>query len=111
MEVDLPQMNGLPEGISNGTRANGQKVVQFSDMDDVRVFNEEISMRPKQKAARRVRMPPAALAPLIDFAGTGGDALPPSPRKPQSPSKLKKMAEKDRHSRTGRRGLPKKGGW
>ena len=30
--------------------------------------------------------------------------------KPISPSKLKKIAEKDRHSRTGRRGLPKKGG-
>lgn len=110
MEVDLPQINGLPEGIGNGTRPNGQKVVQFSGMDDVRVFNEEISMRPKQKAARRARMP-AALPPLADFAGASGEASPPSPRKlPQSPSKLKKMAEKDRHSRTGRRGLPKKGG-
>ena len=109
MEVDFPPLNGLADSIGSNGRPTDQKVVQFSEVDDIQIFQQEIDMRPKQKVARRMRIP-AALPPLTSSTG-GADSSPASPRKPQSPAKLKKLAEKDRHSRTGRRGMPKKGGY
>ena len=95
MEVDIPQANGLPE-LLNGS-ALVQPKVHFSDSITVdETIKTTFDLRPKHKARRRLRV-------------TVVENSEQTASKPISPSKLKKIAEKDRHSRTGRRGLPKKG--
>lgn len=95
MEVDIPQANGLPE-LLNGS-ALVQPKVHFSDSITVdETIKTTFDLRPKHKARRRLRV---TVVENSEQTAT----------KPISPSKLKKIAEKDRHSRTGRRGLPKKG--
>ena len=95
MEVDIPQVNGLPELLNGSTLV--QPKVHFSDSITVdETVKTTFNLRPKHKARRRLR---------VAVVETGEQTV----TKPISPSKLKKIAEKDRHSRTGRRGLPKKG--
>lgn len=117
MEVDLPQIitNSFAYGTSNGDAASTSPVaatVQFNAITEVKTFAKpattiaEDQQRPKHKARRRAR------PPKIDTSGStsnGSLGSPTQGTKPLSPSKLKKLAEKDRHSRTGRRGMPKKG--
>lgn len=89
----------------NGIGANGdsehsepQQLFNFGDMADVEEL-EAIESRPKHKAKRRVRL-----------SSKSEDPAPgPDPGSPLSPTKLLKNQAKDRHSRTGRRGEPKKG--
>lgn len=96
MEVDGGQLNGLP--MTMGPR----KTVRFNPTigasAHVNVISKSIEMRPKHKARRRARQPKPDEAEAMEECP-----------KPLSPSKLKKISEKDRHSRTGVRGLPKKG--
>ena len=116
MEVDVP--NHFSFGASNGDANSTSPVaatVQFNAFTDVKTFSKQPAaasheqQRPKHKARRRARLP------KIDTSGTSANGSLASPTvgspKPLSPSKLKKLADKDRHSRTGRRGMPKKGMW
>lgn len=116
MEVDVPQhhVNSFAFGASNGDANSTSPVaatVQFNAITEVKTFPksspvaiEDQPQRPKHKARRRARLP------KIDTSGAAANGALASPTaKPPSPSKLKKLAEKDRHSRTGRRGMPKKG--
>lgn len=118
MEVDLPQVNGFsvqqPTSFSVGENSTGNHV-QFNSIAQVKTYkvvepqqqqqNQFVqAQRPKHKARRRARVPKLELVTREDGVGQGGEV-----GKPASPSKLKKMMEKDRHSRSGRRGLPKKG--
>lgn len=120
MEVDLPNhINSFAfGGASNGDATNSTSpvaaTVQFNAITEVKTFPSATpaasaaheQQRPKHKARRRARLP------KIDTSGAAaanGAMVSPTMAKPLSPSKLKKMAEKDRHSRTGRRGMPKKG--
>ena len=91
----------------NGVGANGdgetwepQQLFNFGDMADVEEL-EAIESRPKHKAKRRVRLASKSEDPAPDPG--------PGPASPLSPTKLLKNQVKDRHSRTGRRGEPKKG--
>lgn len=112
MEVDTPpQLNGFsakPDSeIATSTNGHPQHV-KFSGVTEVKTYtvvemeSPTQVQRQKHKARRRARVPKLEL----EEEGAAGQ----SAQKPLSPSKLKKMADKDRHSRTGRRGLPKKGG-
>lgn len=118
MEVDIPA--NFAFGSSNGDASTSPvaATVQFNAITEVKTFAKPATtiaedQRPKHKSRRRAR------PPKIDTTG-GGSTMngggmhaltsPTQGGKPLSPSKLKKMAEKDRHSRTGRRGNPKKGG-
>lgn len=117
MEVDVPlHINGnFAYGASKGDATSTSPVaatVQFNAITEVKTFSmpaasatAEEQPRPKHKARRRARVP------KLDISGgtANGAAVSPTQGKPPSPSKLKKLAEKDRHSRTGRRGMPKKG--
>ena len=123
MEVDLPQhVNGTFSSFSSARNGSDNPptltsplatTVQFNAITEVKTFpstlplsNSDSQQRPKHKARRRARLP------KIDTSGgtsNGALASPTLQGKPLSPSKLKKLAEKDRHSRTGRRGMPKKG--
>jgi hypothetical protein len=113
MEVDIPVIpNSFAFGTSNGDAGASTSpvaaTVQFNALTEVKTFAKpatEDMQRPKHKARRRAR------PPKIDTSGgvTNGNGAMDSPTKPLSPSKLRKMSEKDRHSRTGRRGMPKKG--
>lgn len=125
MEVDLPQhINGTFSSYPAGNGSNNTNAltsplattVQFNAITEVKTFaptapptsaaNGDSQQRPKHKARRRARLP------KIDTSGATGNGSLASPTlqgKPLSPSKLKKLADKDRHSRTGRRGMPKKG--
>ena len=116
MEVDLPQVNGfsVQPAFPVGENSTGNHV-QFNSIAEVKTYKvvepqqqqqQQLSQaqRPKHKARRRARVPKLELTTGEDATGNGGDV-----GKPASPSKLKKMMEKDRHSRSGRRGLPKKG--
>ena len=111
MEVDNPpQLNGFsakPDSeIATSTNGHPQHV-KFSGVTEVKTYtvvemeSPTQVQRQKHKARRRARVPKLEL----EEEGAAGQ----SAQKPLSPSKLKKMADKDRHSRTGRRGLPKKG--
>lgn len=117
MEVDLPQIipNSFIYGTSNGDAASTSPVaatVQFNAVTEVKTFAKpattiaEDQQRPKHKARRRARPPKIEVSGNVSN-GTSGS--PTQGTKPLSPSKLKKLSEKDRHSRTGRRGMPKKG--
>ena len=66
-------------------RSVNQKQVTFNDTPEIAELN--IDLRPQ-----------------FDGTTTGQVSV-----SNGSPSKLKKTVEKDRHSKTGRRGLPKKG--
>lgn len=116
MEVDIPQIipNSFAYGTSNGDAATSPvaATVQFNAVTEVKTFAKpattiaEDQQRPKHKARRRAR------PPKIDTSGdvsNGALGSPTQGTKPLSPSKLKKLTEKNRHSRTGRRGMPKKG--
>ena len=92
MEVDIPQVNGFSE-----LPSSSPKRVQFNNEVTV---HKSVEIRPKHKARRRAKLP------KIDV---DGEQSPPQLQKPLSPARLKKISEKDRHSRTGLRGLPKKG--
>ena len=121
MEVDIPQVNGFsiqqPSPsfvVGNGSGGNH---VQFNSIAEVKLIEQRQSSltapqqgvvqppRPKHKARRRARVPKLDISDGSDPSNVLDGEMP----KPLSPSKLKKMMEKDRHSRTGRRGVPKKG--
>lgn len=108
MEVDLPNSFafGASNGNANSTSPVATTTVQFNAITEVKTFTQE-QQRPKHKARRRARLP------KIDTSGVavanGALVSPTVGPKPLSPSKVKKLADKDRHSRTGRRGMPKKG--
>ena len=117
MEVDIPQVNGFsiqqPPPFVEGDNPGGNHV-QFNSIAEVKVIEQhqsvaapqQQSQRPKHKARRRARVPKQLnIADGEDSTNGLGGEMP----KPLSPSKLKKMMDKDRHSRTGRRGIPKKG--
>jgi programmed cell death protein 4 len=107
MEVDVPQLNGFahnpakvakksvhfgsPPAPANATTAAAEITIVTK--------RSESSAKPKHKARRRARHPSKS-----EDLENGG--VP----KPISPCKVHKMAERNRHSRTGMRGLPKKGG-
>lgn len=105
MEVDIPQqVNGFentkPKPAGNGLSHH----VQFDTTANIKVVKmiPDQQQRPKHKSRRRARVP------KLDI-GEDETSTVSSTAKPPSPSKLKKMAEKERHSRTGHRGQPKKG--
>ena len=112
MEVDIPQVNGFsiqpPPTFADGDNAGGNHV-QFNSFAEVKVIEHQAAapqpQRPKHKARRRARIPNK----LNISDGNDSNTLDGEVAKPLSPSKLKKMMDKDRHSRTGRRGIPKKG--
>ena len=79
MEVDVAAENGL-------VRTPTQKQVTFNDTPEIAELN--IDLRPE-------------LDGMTSGLSLGLGAV--------SASKLKKAVDKDRHSKTGRRGLPKKG--
>lgn len=99
MEVDVPQMNGF----SHNQPRIAKKTVHFGSTTthtaaaEVAIFSNSAEAKPKHKARRRARHP------------SKSDDVDGATPKPISPTKLQKMTEKDRHSRTGVRGLPKKG--
>lgn len=110
MEVDFPQIipNNFSFGTSNGATSPVAATVQFNAITEVKTFAKPATtiaedQRPKHKSRRRAR------PPKINTNGEATNGGLASPTKPLSPSKLKKLAEKDRHSRSGRRGNPKKG--
>ena len=97
--------------LSSASTHNGSNRVHFGAATAIASAEVDVNMRPKQKGVRRLNQLGA-----IDASGQGGgcgvdnvNGSSSAPKHPPSPSKLKKTAEKDRHSRTGRRGLPKKG--
>lgn len=120
MEVDIPQVNGFSiqprTAFTEGDNPGGNHV-QFNSIAEVKVIEQrqqsvtaapqQQSQRPKHKARRRARVPKLNIADGEDATTT--NTLSGEIAKPLSPSKLKKMMDKDRHSRTGRRGIPKKG--
>lgn len=71
--------------------------VRFGEVSEI-TLQTQIANRIKRKAKRRGRI-------LGLNGGIPGDPL---SKPPESPTKVKAKV-KDRHSRTGRRGLPKKG--
>ena len=107
MEVDVPQLNGFahnpskvakksvhfgsPPALANATTAAAEIAIVTK--------RSESNAKPKHKARRRARHPSKS-----EDLENGG--VP----KPISPCKVHKMAERNRHSRSGMRGLPKKGG-
>nr|CAA75614.1 MA3 [Suberites domuncula] len=104
MEVEPQQVNGF--GGSKNSPTNGHHV-QFDTTVKVVTMpatSTQPSSRPKHKARRRARVPAN-----LDI-GEDETSSVSSTTKPPSPSKLKKMADKERRSRSGRRGQPKKGG-
>lgn len=104
MEVDIPQQ---VDTFKSSPSANGHHVQFDTEVKVVTVPSTSSAIqqqsRPKHKSRRRARVPNLQL----DDDETSAMS---STAKPPSPSKLKKMADKDRHSRSGRRGQPKKGG-
>lgn len=122
MEVDNPvtAFNGRNSNSTHTSPTN--TTVQFNAVTEVKSYSVPSasqgpigmeSQRPKHKSRRRARIPLK-----INMSGEGstnGEAGSPTllnlqqGGKPLSPSKMKKLADKDRHSRTGRRGMPKKG--
>lgn len=112
-------MNGFQPSFTAGESAVTGNHVQFNSIAEVKTYKVveqpgqqqqqqgqgPQAQRPKHKARRRARVPKLDLLQGDDPNALGGEV-----NKPLSPSKLKKMMDKDRHSRTGRRGLPKKGG-
>lgn len=105
MEVDVPQMNGF---VHNQSKV-AKKLVHFGSplvatgataAAEVTIVSKAgSSAKPKHKARRRARHPSKSEDP------ENGVVV-----KPLSPNKVQKMLERDRHSRSGLRGLPKKGG-
>lgn len=112
MEVDIPQVIQYSTSNGNATLSTSPvaATVQFNAITEVKTFarsaTAEDQQRPKHKARRRARPPKIDTNVNIANGALGSPTL---ATKPLSPSKLKKLAEKNRHSRTGRRGMPKKG--
>ena len=103
MEIDIPQqVNGFAQQVAESSNGYSRGHVEFNGVTEVKTYTV-VEQRTKHKARRRARVPKLEINEKDDTSLS--NALP----KPASPSKLKKMAEKDRHSRTGYRGLPKKG--
>lgn len=104
MEVDVPLPVtdfGESKRSSNG---HGHKV-QFdttANIKVVRMVPDVQQQHTKHKSRRRARVP------KLEIGEEETSAIS-SAAKPPSPSKLKKLSEKERHSRTGIRGQPKKG--
>lgn len=119
MEVDIPNGFSVQPVFMDGDATTTANHVQFNSIAEVKTYKvvghqeqqqqqgqaHNQVQRPKHKARRRARVPKLDLVQDEDPSAVGVDVS-----KPLSPSKLKKMMDKDRHSRTGRRGLPKKGG-
>lgn len=84
------ESNGEHQATENST------VVRFGEVSEI-TLQTQIANRVKRKAKRRGKA----------LGLNGGDLNMEKP--PESPTKVKAKT-KDRHSRTGRRGLPKKGG-
>lgn len=101
MEVDIPQQ---VNSYKYSPPTNGHHVHFDTEIKVVKLAATSTApqQRPKHKSRRRARVPNLELEDdeMSGVSSTG---------KPPSPSKLKKMADKDRHSRSGRRGNPKKG--
>lgn len=124
MEVDIPTpvASGV-NGRSNGTASSASPTtttVQFNAVTEVNMYpmlslaqgaGGGEARRPKHKSRRRARIPPKINMPGDGVTANGECSSPLLQQvgKPLSPSKLKKLSDKDRHSRTGRRGMPKKG--
>jgi len=128
MEIDLPVTgyNGSNNGTANHSPASNA-TVHFNAVTEVKAFSVPSThgsaaasgeaQRPKHKARRRARIPLKINVAGGEGApnGEGGSPtaafhlLQQGAGKPLSPSKMKKIADKDRHSRSGRRGMPKKG--
>lgn len=99
MEVDIPPHTEHVNGFNKPSTTNEHNVQFDTEVKVVHISptgSQQQQNRPKHKARRRARVPNLELENVEMLV-----AKPPSP----SPSKLKK----DRHSRTGRRGEPKKG--
>ena len=95
MEFQPAMANAFDE--SNGQTGGATEstsVVRFGEVTEM-TLQTEIANRVKRKAKRRGKV-----------IGLNGSDLVSKP--PESPTKAKAKV-KDRHSRTGRRGLPKKG--
>ncbi len=121
MEVDIPvaEFNSRNNNSAAHTSPTNT-TVHFNAVTEVKAYAVPSShgqptagpesQRPKHKSRRRARIPPR-INMSEDGGVTNGEASPTfnlhQGGKPLSPSKMKK--EKDRHSRTGRRGMPKKG--
>jgi len=98
MEFQPAMANAFDE--SNGQQEQATEnttVVRFGEVSEV-TLQTQIANRVKRKAKRRGKI-------LALNGGMLGNAI---SKGPESPTKLKAKV-KDRHSRTGRRGLPKKG--
>lgn len=106
MEIDVPQLNGFAYNASKVAK----KSVHFGSPPasagaataaaEITIVTKKSgsSAKPKHKARRRARHPSKS-------EDVENGEVP----KPISPSKVHKMAERNRHSRSGLRGLPKKG--
>ena len=88
-------MNDMNGGEQEQPTAETTPVVRFGEVSEI-TLQAEIANRVKRKAKRRGRV----LAEMMPSSPNG--------KAPDSPTKMKAKV-KDRHSRTGRRGLPKKG--
>jgi len=88
-------MNDTKGGEQEHPTAETTPVVRFGEVNEI-TLQTEIANRVKRKAKRRGRV----LAEMMPSSPNGNA--------PDSPTKIKAKV-KDRHSRTGRRGLPKKG--
>lgn len=106
MEVDVPQVNGFAHNQPKVAKKSvhfGSPVTRSAAAEvkivSAKPYKTPADAKPKHKARRRARHPSKS-----DDMENGTDAP-----KPLSPNKVQKMAERDRHSRSGVRGLPKKG--
>ena len=106
MEVDVPQVNGFTHNQTKVAKKSvhfGSPVTRSAAAEVMIVsskpYKTPADAKPKHKARRRARHP--SKSDDTDN-GTAGP-------KPLSPIKIQKMAAHDRHSRSGVRGLPKKG--
>jgi len=88
-------MNDTNGGEQEHPTAETTPVVRFGEVSEI-TLQAAIANRVKRKAKRRGRV----LAEMMPSSPNG--------KAPDSPTKIK-VKVKDRHSRTGRRGLPKKG--
>lgn len=120
MEVDIPvtDFNGRSNNSVAAHSSPTNNTVHFNAVTEVKAYTVPSSQgqtaggesqRPKHKSRRRARIPPKIN--MTEDGVANGEASPTlfqqQGGKPLSPSKIKR--EKDRHSRTGRRGMPKKG--
>ena len=109
MEVDVPQYNGFSHqpkmakksvhfGSSVTASSTSTAAANITIVSNT-TYKTNSDAKPKHKARRRARHPSKSEDPENGIALT----------KPISPNKTQKILERDRHSRSGVRGLPKKG--